>query len=74
MTRPQKMDLAHTDNLRRWNSLIESAREWANDPMLTQYENDFIKSMLKHDKEDRPVWNPTVTQFNYFSQLIRSLS
>lgn len=67
------MDLAHTDNARRWERMLDHVKGHVDSGLFSQFENEFVKSMVHHNEFDRPIWNPTVKQFNFLHQLAGSV-
>lgn len=67
-----KMDLAHTDNARRWDTMIQKAEaQLARDPgFFTEYDLQFVKDMIRKNYEDRPIWNPSIKQWNHLHGLV----
>lgn len=50
---------------------IEQIRK---DPMFfNEYELKFVKDMVNRDTNDRPIWNPSLNQWNYLHSLTAGL-
>lgn len=73
MARPDdnaRIDLTELGNARRWDRLIEAARTCVGSPMLSEYENTFLKDMIHRNDNDRPLWNPNRKQYNLLHTLV----
>ena len=71
VTREYK-DLAITFNAKLWDSMLEKAKT-APTGFFTEYEQQFVDSMIQHNSEDRPLWNPSLRQWNYLHTLVSKL-
>lgn len=68
-----KVDLANLDNSRRWKDMLDKAAEAYPTNFFNEYESNFVKKMMQHDADDRPIWNPTLRQWNYLHTLVAGL-
>lgn len=71
MTRTS-MDLANTDTRKRWDSMLAKAGA-APYGVLTQFEQEFVDSMIQHTNHDTPIWNPSLKQWNFLHQIVSTL-
>ena len=57
-----------------WADMLDRAAEgYARGMFNNDYESEFVKQMMKHDAEDRPIWNPSVKQWNLLHTLTRGM-
>lgn len=72
MPRPQRIDLANLDQCARWEKMLNRASELyaQNFFRADPYKGDFVKDMVNRTANERPMWNPTLKQWNFLHTII----
>lgn len=71
----QYMDLAQTDNLKRWTRMIEEAAKLYEEGFFRDddYNRKFVRDMIDRDsdrKDNGIPWNPSLKQWNHLHGLV----